>query len=172
MCNILVKKEIQYSAEKLLGPVPIGAYEIFEGKLPRAIQRSHKLLNLAVQIHDTNRITVPVWVLEPLQGGKFDLPRIFPTETTKPRKTKFSETQIAKKGSETLEKHSRAKFAKGFFGILEKGKTEERKRVVLERVEVNEEPGVEIGDEIGVGIDEILIVDRCNFGLVKDCYNF
>ena len=122
MCNILVKKEIQYSAEKLLGPVPIGAYEIFEGKLPRAIQRSHKLLNLAVQIHDTNRITVPIWVLEPLQGGKFDLPRIFPTETTKPRKTKFSETQIAKKGSETLEKHSRAKVAKGCFWNLRKEK--------------------------------------------------
>ena len=83
MCNILVKKEIQYGAEKPLGPVPIGAYKIFEGKLLRALQRSHKLLNLAVQIHDTNRITVPIWVLKLLQCGKFDLPRIFPAKPTK-----------------------------------------------------------------------------------------
>ena len=36
---------------------------------------------------------------------------------------------------------------------------------------MNEEPGVEIGDEIGVGIDEIVLVDCCDFGFVEDCYD-
>ena len=48
---------------------------------------------------------------------------------------------------------------------------EDRKRVILERIEVNEEPGVEVGDEIGVGIDEIVLIDCCDFGFVKDCYD-
>ena len=122
-----MKNEIQYGAQKLLGPVPIGAYEIFEGELPRAIQRSHKLLNLAVQVHDTDGITVPIWVLELLQSRKFDLPRIFPAQENKIFRNPYS-----REGRSSV---------KGVFGILEKGKwgkEEKRKRVILERVKVNE----------------------------------
>lgn len=83
-----MKKKIQYGAKKVLGSVPIRAYKISKGKLPRTIQIRQELLNLAVQIHDANRINVPVGVLELLQCSKFDLPRIFPA---KPRKKMFRE---------------------------------------------------------------------------------
>lgn len=46
-----------------------------------------------------------------------------------------------------------------------------RQRVILERVKANEEPGVEVGDEIGAGFDEIVVVYCCDFGIVKDCYD-